>query len=147
MAKRKIVFVCSANTCRSAVAEAILREYGGEKYEVSSAGLFAVKDESMAPECASALSDMFGRLVYAGSHSARKLTEEIMSENDEIVAVSEGYAALIRAFFPSYAEKVTAFPGEGIRDISRLSDAELARAVAEIRDAVFAMFLPDGTKN
>ena len=39
--RKKILFVCSANTCRSAVAEAILFEYGRDRYDASSAGIYA----------------------------------------------------------------------------------------------------------
>ena len=34
--KKKVLFVCSANTCRSAVMAAILTEYGPKSYDVSS---------------------------------------------------------------------------------------------------------------
>src|SRR5574344_551979 len=37
--KTKVLFVCSANTTRSQMAEALLRKYGGEDFEVDSAGI------------------------------------------------------------------------------------------------------------
>ena len=58
--RRKILFVCSANTCRSAVAEAILFEYGRDRYDASSAGLYARPDTYMMQSCAEALERMFG---------------------------------------------------------------------------------------
>ncbi|WP_444886138.1 arsenate reductase ArsC [Microbulbifer sp. JMSA008] len=36
--KRRILFVCSGNSARSLIAEALLRYYGGELFEVFSAG-------------------------------------------------------------------------------------------------------------
>ena len=37
--KTKVLFVCSANTTRSQMAEALLKKYGGNDFEVDSAGI------------------------------------------------------------------------------------------------------------
>jgi arsenate reductase len=39
MDKIKVLFVCVHNSARSQMAEAFLKKYGGEKFEVTSAGL------------------------------------------------------------------------------------------------------------
>lgn len=39
MDKIKVLFVCIHNSARSQMAEAFLKKYGGDKYEVESAGL------------------------------------------------------------------------------------------------------------
>jgi arsenate reductase len=41
MRKRKVLFVCVHNSARSQMAEAFLKKYGGEFFEVESAGLEA----------------------------------------------------------------------------------------------------------
>jgi arsenate reductase len=38
MAKRRVIFICTHNSARSQMAEAMLREFGGETFEAFSAG-------------------------------------------------------------------------------------------------------------
>jgi protein-tyrosine-phosphatase len=144
--KKKVLFVCSANTCRSAVAAAILIEYGHRRYDVSSAGIYARTGEPMHRECAEALEEIFGHGYSAYNHTSTKLNFKHLQDADVIVGVSEGYAAILRANFKEVADKVTAFP-EPISDISCLRGESMVKAVAKIRDQVFSMFLSDEHEN
>ena len=141
--RKKILFVCSANTCRSAVAEAILFEYGRDRYDVSSADVYARVGAPMMEECAEALEKMFGHAFSAHSHTAQRLTPHHMLHNDLIVAATPYHEAIVRAYYPHLADKITCFPNGGIYDISLLSGEAMEKAVERIRDGIFEMFLND----
>ena len=46
--KRRVLFVCTANSARSLMAEALLRELAGDQFEVASAGTEPDKPHPMA---------------------------------------------------------------------------------------------------
>ncbi len=56
--KTKVLFICSHNTTRSQMAQALLAKYGGEDFEVFSAGIKAGELNPMAVEVISEAENM-----------------------------------------------------------------------------------------
>ncbi len=144
--KKKVLFVCSSNVCRSAVAAAILIEYGRDRYDVSSAGIRAPLGEPMCEECADALGMLFGHGYSAYNHTSNKLTRNHIADADLVVCVTADFAAELREKYREYADKIVSFP-KSVAGIAYLRGWSMQRAVEGIRDQVFEMFLNDRNGN
>jgi protein-tyrosine phosphatase len=94
--ERTILFVCTGNTCRSPMAEAIARDLlakelpaGAVPVRVISAGVNASEGMPMTPEAAEALRAMG---VDPGAHRSRELTPELVRRADAVYAMTRSHA-------------------------------------------------------
>src|SRR6266850_4735561 len=99
----RILFVCTGNTCRSPMAEAIARKVAIDRglfdVEVSSAGTSAWEG---APASDGALLVAMERGMDLNEHRAQSLTRDIVKSNDLILAMG-----------PHHLERIEALGGEG----------------------------------
>jgi len=97
----RILFVCSGNTCRSPLAEAVARrvieEEGIENVEVSSAGTFALEGG-----CASSGSLEVAREngLDLESFTTRRLTSEILDATDLVLVMEPGHRSGVLGLSP-----------------------------------------------
>ncbi|MBQ2842352.1 MAG: low molecular weight phosphatase family protein [Clostridia bacterium] len=109
-----ILFVCTGNTCRSPMAEGLFRKMLADKnienISCSSAGLFAMTGDEVAPNAVKAC-ERFETDISA--HRARRITSYILDETDKFVCMTPDHAASLSMYVPT--EKITVLGG-GIPD-------------------------------
>jgi L-threonylcarbamoyladenylate synthase len=121
-----ILFVCSGNTCRSPMAEAIARKYLSEQLSVRpedlekkgvsviSAGSFAMPGARATPEAVQVLGEMG---LDISRHRSRPLSVELIHQADFVYTMSQNHAKTVIALVPGAAGKVAMLdPNQDIED-------------------------------
>ena len=121
-----VLFVCSGNTCRSPMAEAIARHVLAERLHVPedelekkgvsviSAGSFALPGARATPQAVDAVKAMGADL---SKHRSRPLSVELIHQADVIYTMSRNHAQAVSALVPSASEKTkTLDPDKEIDD-------------------------------
>jgi protein-tyrosine phosphatase len=89
----RVLFVCTGNICRSAIAEQAFRaRYSGDDIEFTSAGVGALVGRGM-PEQAAEISRQLGGAP--GEHVARQITKEMIADSDLVIALSREHRSEI----------------------------------------------------
>ncbi len=106
-----ILFVCSANQCRSPMAEALFKSILdeadlGDTWRVESAGVWAYSGESATP---SARRVMRERSLDIENHRSRPVTEGLISQFDLVLVMESRHAKALQGQFPAYTDRVKLF--------------------------------------
>lgn len=132
MPKTRVLFVCIHNSARSQMAEAFLKKWGGDDYEVESAGIEPGKLNPVVVEA----------LKQVGIDISGKGTQKAF----DLVKAGKSYHFVITVCDETSAEKCPVFPGVaqrlhwGFPDPSALQGTpeDKLRRTAEIRDQIEA---------
>ena len=102
-----ILIICTANICRSPVAEAILRDRlskrGLQDWTVSSAGTWAQQVRGASENSVIVVSE-YGLDIR--DHQARMVEEENLNEADLVLCMEIGHAEALKAEFPDKSYKI-----------------------------------------
>lgn len=137
---KKILFVCTGNTCRSPMAEVVFNfDYYDSGYIAESAGIFA-DGSPMSDNAVTALEDDGYRVRER--HISRSLTDELVKSSDIIVGISSSHAMQIIMNYPEAAGKVYAMPfditdpyGGGI-EIYKACLSDIKKALAIVAESL-----------
>lgn len=99
--KNRVLFVCIHNSARSQMAEAFLKKYGGDRYDVESAGL---ERGNMNPNVIAVMREVGIDLSQKGTQSVFDLYKN-GNRYDTVITVCDGASA----------EKCPVFAGGGKR--------------------------------
>ncbi len=113
---RRVLFVCTGNTCRSPMAAALLNHmsslYNADKPQIvaDSAGLYAHEGAPISPHAAEVLEDAGVERAQYAAHCARTVTEDMISEADEVIGITGGHAMELMMRYPQHAVKIMTLP-------------------------------------
>jgi L-threonylcarbamoyladenylate synthase len=116
-----VLFVCTGNTCRSPMAEAVARHLLAKPgvtmkpTRVSSAGVSAFDGDPMTPEAGEALGGL-GIKPGPSPHRATHLTRAMVEGADVIFAMTRGHAQRVLEVAPGAKDKIVLLDPSG-RDI------------------------------
>jgi protein-tyrosine phosphatase len=113
-----VLFVCTANICRSPVAEVLFRRWlqlhaiPGE-WRVGSAGTWTMPGASASFNSQQVAA---ARGLDLSRHRSRQVDEDLLAETDVALCMTRGHVEALQVEFPEYAHRVhlwTALAGPG----------------------------------
>lgn len=115
-AMRTVLFICTANICRSPMAVGIfdaLAEQRGLPFRAESAGVAAlVGDVAASHACRAA--DELG--IEIGNHRARQVDEEMLRKADLVLTMTPQHRDILHREFAEFQEKIYSLPEYSLGD-------------------------------
>ncbi len=105
--QKKLLFVCTGNTCRSPMAEGLFNHFAAQEklpWQAISAGLAAFPGDEITTLSALVLKEDYG--IDLSNHRAQRLNQDIIANADLILCMTEGQAEALRSMAPQASERI-----------------------------------------
>lgn len=97
-----VYFVCTGNTCRSPMAEAILKHKKLPNVNVKSAGVYALEGGEMSENARTVL----GEQGIEHQHVSAQVNEDDLEWADLVLTMTRAHKELILRSYPQYADNI-----------------------------------------
>lgn len=100
-----ILFVCTGNTCRSVMAEYLLRHYASEAgldLKINSAGLQAYVGDLASEQTVAVLAELG---IDASKHRSRQVSSYLLAEYDLVLAMTSWHQQALEQLSPELTQK------------------------------------------
>lgn len=97
--KKRVLILCTGNSARSQMAEGLLRHFGGDEFEVESAGVIS---SFVRPQAIEAMREIG---IDISNHRSKSVDEFAGQEFDFVITVCDN-AKENCPFFPASAERI-----------------------------------------
>lgn len=147
---QKIMFVCTGNTCRSPMAEYLLKHLLKTAeitdVKVTSAGLSACETDSINPKSVVALK---GEGIIVRRFKPKRATEDLVRKQNAVICMTEAHKKYFVGFNNVYTIDELTGVGE-IVDPYGLTQAEYDACLKQLKDAckiIFNLLTEDRVEN
>ena len=101
-----VLFICSANICRSPMAMGLLRsmvEDSSDQWKIESSGVWDMGDQPAALNTQLVLQE---RGIDLNDHASRTITGTMLSEFNLVLVMEDNHKEVLKLAFPEYTDRI-----------------------------------------